>query len=791
MGDSDLGRAADRLRSTLRAAAADGFVGVTAPGLAARLEQEVTELARRLPEADRAPWRDLYRRLAQFERLGVHDRAAWVAEAMRCSCALPVATTRPRARRDDPLLRLPGVGPKVAERLRAAGISCLRDLARLVPRGYDDYRGTADPGSFVEGAEVGIEGTVRAFRQGRIRGGRFMATCEVDVSGNVVLLRWFHPMRGLSARLSPGTRVRAHGRVRRHGGRWSMAHPVLRAPGEAGGIVPRYPEVPGVGPDRLAKLCRAAVDLLDAEEEVSKVPACVADRVGLEPAADALRYLHAPPPDLSDEALSALRAGRSPAHRSLLFEDLFVVQLALARRRARVLRRGAAVVACTDGPDLEMVRAAVPFEPTGAQVRVLHEIAADLASGRPMMRLLQGDVGAGKTFVAFAAAAWVAAAGAQTAIMAPTELLARQHARTLRPWCERAGLRLATVTGRMGRAERASVLALVASGRIDVVVGTHALLTESVVFRELGLAVVDEQHRFGVEQRARLREKGAAAHLLVMTATPIPRTVALAVYGELDLSVLDELPPGRTPTRTRTFAGARGLAAARKALCEAVRAGGRAFVVCPLVEASDAVAATNVEDAAAAYAAFVGEARVGRIHGRMAPDERERVMADFRDGRIDVLVATTVVEVGVDVPEATVMLVEHAERFGLAQLHQLRGRVGRGERPGLCLLHTDAPVGSDAARRLSVLARTNDGFEVAEADLELRGPGEVFGRRQAGAAGTFGGLLGALSLSLVEDARREARALLEASPDLADHPALRAEVERFEALGAARGGEAG
>ncbi len=793
MASGELGVAADRLRATLRGAAADNFGAVQADDLARRLEHAVAAVASRLPEDERGPWRDLYRALAAFDTLGSTDRAIWVATAMRLACTLPTGPAPRRAgpRRRDPLTTLPGVGPAVAARLRAAGIESLEDLARWVPVGYQDLRHTTPPDAFEVGAEVGVEGTVTGFRQGRVRGGRFMATCTLDVQGVPVLLRWFHPLRGLGARLGAGRTVRAHGRLSRHRGTWTMVHPLLRDPGRPGQIVPRYREVPGVGPERLARLCLTALDRLGDGPAVSKVPREVAEGAGLLPRLDALRFLHAPPQDLAGPALSALFEGRSDAHRSLLFEELFLVQLALARRRETYRRAGAAVVVPAADEALGRARAAVPFVPTAAQQRVCDEIAADLGSGRPMLRLLQGDVGSGKTFVAFAAACLVASAGAQTAIMAPTELLARQHARTLRPWCERAGLRLVTLTGRMGRAERTTAAALVEAGRADVVVGTHALLSSSIRFRELGLAVVDEQHRFGVDQRARLREKGPAAHLLVMTATPIPRTVALAAFGELDLSILDERPPGRTPARTRLFAGKNGLAAARRALCEAVAAGHRAFVVCPLVEASDALAVTDVEQARKAYARLVGAERVARVHGRVAPEERERVMGMFRDGRVQVLVATTVVEVGVDVPDATLILVEHAERFGLAQLHQLRGRVGRGDRPGLCLLHTTADPESDAGRRLSILASTDDGFEVAEADLALRGPGEVFGQRQAGAARAFSGVGGALSLPLVEKARDAARALLAKDPELAAHPALREELERRALAERARGGEAG
>jgi ATP-dependent DNA helicase RecG len=408
-----------------------------------------------------------------------------------------------------------------------------------------------------------------------------------------------------------------------------------------------------------------------------------------------------------------------------------------------------------------------------------------------MNRLLQGDVGAGKTCVAFAAALQVARAGRQTAVMAPTELLAEQHADTWRAWAAPSKLRVELLTASTPKGVRASILALLAAGQLDVVIGTHALIAEAVGFRALGLVVIDEQHRFGVAQRARLRDKGdgqGAPHLLVMTATPIPRTLALTAYGDLDVSVLDELPPGRKPVATRILTGARGRAAAYKLIAERAAAGERAYIVCPKVEPGEegeTIEGRTWKDAttvASEVAAALPRVRTGLVHGRLGADARDAVMRAFKAGQLDVLVATTVIEVGVDVPAATVMVIHDAERFGLAQLHQLRGRVGRGGGAAHCLLlagGASGPTGEDARRRLDAMVATHDGFRIAEEDLALRGPGELLGPRQAGVPRLrFGNL--AQHTELLLEARRHAEALLAGDPELArpEHAALRRALDR-------------
>jgi ATP-dependent DNA helicase RecG len=428
----------------------------------------------------------------------------------------------------------------------------------------------------------------------------------------------------------------------------------------------------------------------------------------------------------------------------------------------------------------------LPFAPTAAQARAIAELGDDLARAVPMNRLLQGDVGSGKTAVAFAAAVQVARAKRQVAVMAPTELLAEQHAETWRAWSVSCGLRLELLTASTPRGVRQSLLALLAAGEIDVLVGTHSLIAESVGFHALGLVVIDEQHRFGVAQRTKLRDKGdgqGAPHLLVMTATPIPRTLALTAFGDLDVSVLDELPPGRTPIATVLASGARGRAAAYKLVGERVLAGERAYIVCPKVEPGEEVPDGKPWKDAVTTADEVSDAlpdvRVGLVHGRLDSIARDRVMRAFKQGELDVLVATTVIEVGVDVPAATVMVIHDADRFGLAQLHQLRGRVGRGGGASHCVLLAQGTLGEDAEQRLGTMVATTDGFRIAEQDLLLRGPGELLGPRQAGVPRLrFGDL--AQHTALLLEARGHAERILDEDPQLSrpEHASLRRAIAR-------------
>jgi ATP-dependent DNA helicase RecG len=813
------------LTEALSRASADGFADIESDGHGPALREATDAL---LEDARIAPdlvpeFQHFRAGLERFESRGRIDRSRVVAHGQRlCMTLRADVSPEPSARRPrgpdlgrtageatsgargQPTTSLPGIGPKTAAKLAERGLVTLEDLAYLLPLEYVDRRTVVTLDSLDEGQSGLLRATVSRFRQGWFRG-RYSAngrvstrTLEGEVAGDLEV-RWFHRVGGLSERLVEGAEVLVAGTLKTYKGRATMVHPTIIAADDGPpGVVVRYPVVEGVGAATLMRACRTAMDrIMAAGEIVDPLPATLRERYGFPSAAEALGWLHAPDADISTDELEALCDRRSPAHRRLAFDEFFFLRLAQERQRAQWTSErssfGAVPASAFDG---ERLRASIPFEPTAAQWNALAEIERDLGTGRPMLRLLQGDVGAGKTVVAFAAALAVIEAGGQAAIMAPTELLARQHARTLGPWCERAGVRVSVLTGSTPRAERASMLALLAAGRIDLLVGTHALITGDVSFASLGLVVVDEQHRFGVEQRARLRDKGGLPHLLVMTATPIPRSLALTVFGDLAVTVIDELPPGREPANTDVAYGKRGLTKARKQLLHRVQdEGGRAFVVVPLVEASEAVDATDVEATAESMAALAQqlgmELDVEMVHGRMRADDKDAAMERFRSGASAVLVATTVIEVGVDVPDANVMLIEHAERFGLAQLHQLRGRIGRGGGASWCCLHTASSKESDAATRLSVMARTTDGFEIAQADLELRGPGEVYGRRQSGVPKLRFAAFDAEGLEMLEAAREAAAELHERDPAFTEHPAVAQELQRRIGDRTVRSGEAG
>jgi ATP-dependent DNA helicase RecG len=497
-----------------------------------------------------------------------------------------------------------------------------------------------------------------------------------------------------------------------------------------GALTPIYPVTEGIQQGRLRNLTAQALAAAAEGELPDLMPPEILRELRLPPLLDALKYVHRPPPDAG---LAELEARRHPAQRRLAFEELLAHQLSLRELRTAIRRDPAWPIA----PRQELASrllAGTGFTLTGAQARVLAELRRDLAQPHPMLRLAQGDVGSGKTIVAALAAADAVEAGYQAALMAPTELLAEQHAQNFTRWLAPLGIAPLLLTGRLPAKARREAEAAVADGSAGIVVGTHALFQEEVRFRRLALVIVDEQHRFGVHQRLRLREKGSGGrypHQLIMTATPIPRTLAMTAYADLDVSVIDELPPGRTPVTTVAMPDSR-----RDEVVQRIRGacleGRQAYWVCPLIEESELLEAQAAEDTAAQLAAALPDVAVGLVHGRMPPAAREKTMARFKEGGIGLLVATTVIEVGVDVPNASLMVIENAERMGLAQLHQLRGRVGRGPAASTCLLLWHAPLSPLAKERLAVLRATNDGFEVARRDLELRGPGELLGTRQTG-----------------------------------------------------------
>jgi len=684
----------------------------------------------------------------------------------------------------------------------------VRDLLLRLPTAYDDLRratALADiaAGDIADGEVVLVRGVVRRIHVFPRR----LLDVVVEDGGATLRARWFRPPAGMSKRFVKGAEVALAGPLRTAAdGTRELTHPTnltaalaslaeSRGAASAGlGLRPRYAPTRGVGArvrEGLVAAALACVETADGAASLETLPAATCARLGLPTLREALRAIHEPPASLTAQVLAALRAGRTGAHTRLALEELVAVQTAFLRRRARAGAGGGPTP--VDLADAARVTArvgdALGFALTAGQSRALEEIARDLGSARPMQRLLVGDVGSGKTAVAFGAAALVADAGGQTLLMAPTEVLAAQHARALGPRAARLGFRLALLTAGTPARARAAIAADVAAGRIALVVGTHAVLDASLAFADLRLVVVDEQHRFGVEQRARARrrqtdEKGSVPvpHLLALSATPIPRTLALALHGDLDASVLDERPAGRRAPATLVCAGADARQAAYARLADTLAAGQQAFVVCPVRERARRAGAVTAISHAGALSRRLAPARVGLLHGELSSVEKDDVLRAFADGALDVLVATTVVELGIDVPNATLMIVEQAERFGLAQLHQLRGRVGRGAAPGLCLLCPSDEAAAEGAARLATLAATDDGFAVAEADLAARGFGDLFGTRQAGAAGAGGGDLRE-TFALVELARREAEALVAADPTLArpEHAALARAADALEA----------
>ncbi len=629
---------------------------------------------------------------------------------------------------------LHGVGPQLAIRLERLNIRCIQDLLFLLPLRYEDRTRVVPIGGLRPGQRAVVEGEIQ-LTEVVFRGRRNML-CRISDGTGALTLRFFHFSRAQQEGLARGLRVRCFGEPRTATGGLQMIHPEYRILGDSEVAVeetltPIYPTTERLQQGRLRALIRQALNLTKKTGLDDWLSAQALPETGMPSLMEAIHLLHQPPADIDQQALLE---GRHPAQRRLAFEELLSQHLSLRRLRSRV--RSVPAESLIDGRDsvADFVRS-LPYELTGAQQRVTSELLEDLQKDRPMMRLVQGDVGSGKTVVAAAAAVHVAACGRQTAIMAPTELLAEQHGENFRLWLEPLGIKVALLTGRLKGKMRREVTTQISSGAARVVVGTHALFQESVRFAHLALIVVDEQHRFGVHQRLALREKGGAEgrcpHQLIMTATPIPRTLAMTAYADLDVSVIDELPPGRQPVTTVAMPESR-----RYKLVQSIRdaclSRRQAYWVCPLIEESDVLDYEAAEKTANMLAEALPELSLGLIHGRMNSKDKDRVMQAFIAGHIHLLIATTVIEVGVDVPNASLMVIENAERMGLAQLHQLRGRVGRGSEKSSCTLLYKPPLTDLARQRLAVLRETNDGFKVAKADLELRGPGELLGTRQTG-----------------------------------------------------------
>jgi ATP-dependent DNA helicase RecG len=684
----------------------------------------------------------------------------------------------------NPVKYLRGVGPQRAATLEEHGIATVGDLLGYLPFRYEDRIRFTPIAEIVPGqvhtilAEVASAGGTVRFARGR--GPVFHVTVR-DGSG-VLHARFFHGAY-LEGKLKQGQRLVLHGKAEvdpYRPARVEMVNPQIelvsggdRAPAdstEVGRIVPIYEAMGGISSRMLRRIVYNVLANFDGSMP-DPLPEEIRERYRFPTRREALVYAHFPP---KEESLEQLNSFRSPAQVRLIFEEFFYYQLALALRRQQDHRQRGIAMRVREERIRDALKRILPFKPTAAQKRVLAEIAADLERSWPMHRLLEGDVGSGKTIVALEAATIAIENGCQVALMAPTEILAAQHFLSARRIFAPAGYRVELMVSGRKRAEREETLARVERGETQLVVGTHALIEEPVKFQRLGLAIVDEQHRFGVLQRKRLIEKGAAPHVLVMTATPIPRTLALTLYGDLDLSVIDELPPGRTPIETRWTSEAQ-LGGVWEFLRREIARGRQAYVIYPVIEESK----QELKAATAEYERLAKNVfpnlRVGLLHGRLKNEEKDAVMEQFRRGELHVLVATTVIEVGVDVANATVMVIEHAERFGLAQLHQLRGRIGRGTEKSQCILVAPKTITGDARERLETMVATANGFEIAERDLKQRGPGEFFGTRQHGdAAFSFAQPL--RDHELLELARREAFAL-------AENPARANEVvARLESL---------
>lgn len=659
---------------------------------------------------------------------------------------------------------LRGVGPALAVRLQTLGLHQVSDLLLHVPLRYQDRRHVRPIGGLRVGDESLVEGEILAVDE---RPGRRRQLRAVLADGTGQLTLWFfNPPRGVVERVRRGQMLRAWGTVRQGALGLDMAHPEitpLPAPLDTA-LTPIYPTTEGLSQGVLRRLVRDALALWARQPELllDLLPAEIIAQRGWPSLREAVEGLHRP----WEWVASPLD---TPGGARLIFEELLAQQLAMRRWRSRA-EQWIARPLHGKGELAQRLLASLPFRLTGAQQRVWHEIQADLARRHPMRRLVQGDVGAGKTIIAALAACAALEVGQQVALMAPTELLAEQHERNLAKWFTPLGVEVVLLTGSRKGAARRKALEAVAGGRAGIVIGTHALFQEQVTFAGLGLVIIDEQHRFGVHQRLALSEKGREGelhpHQLVMTATPIPRTLAMTAYADLDVSVLDELPPGRTPVQTAAVPDTRRDEVMER-LGAACRSGRQAYWVCTLIEESEKLEAKAAEEAHQALVEALPDLRIGLVHGRMKPREKDAVMQAFKASELDILVATTVIEVGVDVPNASLMVIENAERLGLAQLHQLRGRVGRGSVQSSCVLLFSPPLSRVAKERLAVMRETNDGFRIAEKDLELRGPGEFLGTRQTGLARMrFADL--ARDAALIPQVREVADLILREYPSVVD-----------------------
>ncbi|GAB1041680.1 MAG: ATP-dependent DNA helicase RecG [Shewanella algae] len=634
------------------------------------------------------------------------------------------------------ITELKGVAAKMAEKLHKLGINTVQDLLFHLPLRYEDRTRIYPIASLTPGSYGTIEAEIQSSQI--INGRKRMLICNVRDDSGTMTLRFFNFSAAQRNAMQQGLTIRAYGEVRRGNHQAEIIHPdykILKGdepPNLSETLTPIYPTTEGLKQASWMKLTEQALNLLQEDGLQELLPEAL--RPNQQSLAQAVRTLHRPPADVD---IYRLEQGQHPAQQRLVQEELLAHNLSMLKLRERSNHDKAVPLPAT-GALLNPFLAALPFKPTGAQQRVAADIGRDIEKPQPMMRLVQGDVGSGKTLVAAMAALQAIENGYQVAMMAPTELLAEQHAINFSQWLEPLGLKVGWLAGKLKGKARAQSLEDIASGSAHMVIGTHAIFQEQVQFHKLALIIIDEQHRFGVHQRLGLREKGISQgfhpHQLIMTATPIPRTLAMTAYADLDTSIIDELPPGRTPVTTVAISDSRRQEVIDRVRQAALNDGRQAYWVCTLIEESEVLECQAAEDTCEELRAALPELSIGLVHGRMKSAEKQQVMDSFKRGELKLLVATTVIEVGVDVPNASLMIIENPERLGLAQLHQLRGRVGRGAVASHCVLLYKAPLSHTATKRLGVLRQSNDGFVIAQKDLEIRGPGEVLGTRQTGIA---------------------------------------------------------
>ncbi|NVJ64932.1 MAG: ATP-dependent DNA helicase RecG [Gammaproteobacteria bacterium] len=666
---------------------------------------------------------------------------------------------------------LKGVGPKLKEKLAKLQIHNLQDLLFHLPLRYEDRTQVKPLIETQDGERAMIRVTIQ---HSQIQyGKRRSLICRAYDETASIDFRFFHFMASQQKKLQAGTEIFAFGEVRRFGRSLQMVHPEITyiKEGQAAplldSLTPVYPTTEGLHQASWRNLQKQALSQLRQKPIEDLMPAELMEKWQLMGITEALLWLHQPP---KNTAIEDLNSDHSPAIKRLIYEELLAQQLSMHLQKAR-FQQDSAFVMRNEGTLNQRLLQFLPFKPTKAQDRVVSEISKDLQSSRPMLRLLQGDVGAGKTLVAAMAAFQAIESGFQVALMAPTEILAEQHFNGFKDWCESLGVKLAFLVGKLKVAERRESLELIKSGEAQLVIGTHALFQDEVEYRNLGLAISDEQHRFGVKQRLALKNKAPEnkqLHQLVMTATPIPRTLAMTAYADMDLSIIDELPPGRTPVKTIAISEQKRDQMIQRIEEACLNEKRQVYWVCTLIEESEEIQSQAAETTANLLAEQLPNCRIGLIHGRLKPEQKQMVMQQFKDGHLDILVATTVIEVGVDVPNASLMIIENPERLGLAQLHQLRGRVGRGSVESHCLLLYGHPLSDNAKSRIQIMRETNDGFVIAEEDLRLRGPGELLGTRQTGEmALQFADIV--KNAALIPEIQSVAKGMIKQSPQLAQN----------------------